>query len=131
MGQYPAVANFMHNVYDRITYDPLRGIQTRKKIQDPVGTATKVLFVADVPKARAINPKTSGLFDTDEYRKAYEARWLQAYDTPVYRHLNSGFNVDPFNETRMKTLEGKTLHTGVQGIVDESHYSIVSQRIRQ
>lgn len=130
MGQYPAVANFFHNVYDRVHYDPLRGIVTQRKLIDPVGTGTRVTFAPDVPKRRFINPKST-VFEGPEYEKAYKARWRQAYDTAPFHHLNSGFNVDVKNETRIRTLGGKTLNTGVQGIVDDSFYSIVSQTIRQ
>lgn len=129
MGQYPAVANFMHNVYSRVYYDPLHGALTQRKISDPVGVANRVTFVADVPKMRSIDPKTRGLFDTPEYKAAYEARWRQAHDTPKFRHMNSAWNVDIYNPSRVKTLGGVTDHSGKQGLVTQSHWEVVSQRI--
>lgn len=130
MGQYPAVANFFTNVYDRIYYDPLRGVVTQKKITNPTGIASRLTFAPDVPKSRMISPKTD-IFSSDEYENAYKARWRQAMDAPLAHVLNSGFNVDVKNENKVKTLEGKTLYSGVQGVVDESFYSVISQRIRQ
>lgn len=130
MGQYPAVANFFNNVYDRMYYDPLRGVVTQKKVTSPNGIASKLTFAPDVPKQRLISPKTD-IFSTPEYEKAYKARWRQAMDAPLAHVLNSGFNVDVKNETKVRTLEGKTMNSGVQGVVDQSFYSVISQRIRQ
>lgn len=127
MGNFPALANTVYNIHDRIHYDPLRGVVTAKKVQEPHGVGTRVTFSSDSPKQRMFNQKSS-IFFTPEYRDAYEHRRTQAYDTMPYHYMNSAFNVDLYNNTRMKTLDAVTLHTGTSGIVHQSLFSHIASK---
>lgn len=127
MGNFPALANTMYNIHDRIHYDPLRGVVTAKKVQEPTGIAKRVTFSSDSPRQRMFNPKAS-MFYTPEYEAAYHSRRTLAYDTMPYHYMNSAFNVDTYNNTRMRTLNGTTLHTGTSGVVHESLYSHIASK---
>lgn len=127
MGNLPALANTAYNIHDRMHYDPLRGVVTARKVQSPHGIGTRVTFSSHSPRQQMFNTKAS-MFYTPEYQAAYQSRRTLAYDAMPYHYMNSAFNVDTFNNTRMKTLHGTTLHTGTTGIVHQSLYSHIASK---
>ena len=129
MGQYPAIANFMHNVYDRVFYDPLQGHITQAKLNNPRDVGGRMRFAADIPKLRDWNPKAMAMLETPEYREAYKARWRSAHDAPLYfKNREAKWN-NVAHETKVRTLSGTTHNSGVQGLVRETFFDVVSQRI--